>query len=332
MRNNCLTLALSILLFSVSALSMESPKLDCFMFTKLAHEMADKIKQAENENKIPKLNGIVALMPKGFEVARHLAERLDIRIFELMALGDIDNFELPSDTENLKKSGEGYIFVISITRTGYMYYNIKKRFPKAVFASFYKEPTGKADFFVKEIPSEQQVFFHWDTSIKSPLQVYKDGVITPEMMKSYALILKEKLVKGGIDIPNIKGFLISTRGGLIPALYLGELLGVKNYETFCTRSYKGQTQTELEVLKEVDLPNDGEGWLVIEDMIDTGKTAELLHKKYPRINFVTIHIKQLGKELLYSLSDNEKKFRVFYAEEANKWIRYYWEDDAPIEQ
>ncbi|MDA6584404.1 phosphoribosyltransferase family protein, partial [Escherichia coli] len=68
-----------------------------------------------------------------------------------------------------------------------------------------------------------------------------------------------------------------TRGGLVPAAIVTRELGIRMIETVCIASYHDyQSQGQLKVIKEVAphlLTEGGEGILVVDDLVDTGKTA-----------------------------------------------------------
>ncbi|HUH37971.1 MAG TPA: phosphoribosyltransferase family protein [Spongiibacteraceae bacterium] len=60
------------------------------------------------------------------------------------------------------------------------------------------------------------------------------------------------------------------RGGVIPATILARELGVRLLDTLCITSYSHDRQGEVEVLKSID--GDGAGWLIVDDLVDTGGT------------------------------------------------------------
>ncbi len=71
-----------------------------------------------------------------------------------------------------------------------------------------------------------------------------------------------------------------TRGGLVPAAIVARELGVRMIETVCVESYAHQTQGQLKVLKDV-APSivalgggKGGGVLIVDDLVDTGQTAQ----------------------------------------------------------
>lgn len=93
-----------------------------------------------------------------------------------------------------------------------------------------------------------------------------------------------------------KGIIAVTRGGLVPAAVLARELGIRYVDTLCVSSYDHDRQRDLRVLKQA--PGDGEGFLVVDDLVDTGNTARVVRELYPKARFVCIYAKPLGEPLV----------------------------------
>jgi xanthine phosphoribosyltransferase len=94
-----------------------------------------------------------------------------------------------------------------------------------------------------------------------------------------------------------------TRGGLVPAAIVARELDVRLIETVCISSYEAiGTQGELKVLKEIAASiagNDGgEGVLIVDDLVDTGKTARVVRDIIPKAHFATVYAKPMGRPLV----------------------------------
>ncbi|MGF1680481.1 xanthine phosphoribosyltransferase [Photobacterium makurazakiensis] len=117
-------------------------------------------------------------------------------------------------------------------------------------------------------------------------------IITWDNMQMYTRQLAEKL----LPADQWKGIIAVSRGGLVPSAILARELGIRYVDTVCISSYDHDHQREMQVLKKVD--GDGEGFIVIDDLVDTGGTAELIRQMYPKAKFVTVCAKPAGKHLV----------------------------------
>ncbi len=96
-----------------------------------------------------------------------------------------------------------------------------------------------------------------------------------------------------------------TRGGLVPAAIIARELGIRLIETVCVASYhEYQDQGDLAVLKEiarnvVDLGDgNGSALLVIDDLVDTGRTARRVREMVPECHYATMYAKPAGRPLV----------------------------------
>ena len=92
-----------------------------------------------------------------------------------------------------------------------------------------------------------------------------------------------------------------TRGGLVPAAIVARELGVRVIETICVSSYDYGRQGELQVLKSVDpelIADEGAQVLIVDDLVDTGKTAGIVRDILPRAHFATVYAKPAGRPLV----------------------------------
>lgn len=95
-----------------------------------------------------------------------------------------------------------------------------------------------------------------------------------------------------------------TRGGLVPAAIVAREMSIRVIETVCVASYDYDKQGELKVLKEV-APHiralGGEGGrnvLIVDDLVDTGKTARVVRDMLPEAHFATVYAKPAGRPLV----------------------------------
>jgi xanthine phosphoribosyltransferase len=118
-----------------------------------------------------------------------------------------------------------------------------------------------------------------------------------------------------------KGIIAVTRGGLVPAALVARELDIRLVDTICVTSYDAgaagaaaQVQGSVKVLKGV--AGDGDGYLLIDDLVDTGRTAQLVRQLLPRAYFATLYAKPLGRPIVDTCV---KEFKQ------NKWIHFPWD-------
>ena len=98
-----------------------------------------------------------------------------------------------------------------------------------------------------------------------------------------------------------KGLVAITRGGLVPAAIIARELDLRLIETICISSYDhDKKQAGLNLIKPIspDLAGDGTGLLVIDDLVDTGKTAREVRDMLPKAHFATVYAKPAGRPLV----------------------------------
>lgn len=109
-----------------------------------------------------------------------------------------------------------------------------------------------------------------------------------------------------------------TRGGLVPAMIVARELDIRTIDTISIKSYHKQEQGGLKVLKRPDpeLMGDGDGILVVDDLVDSGRTLELIREMYPKAHFATVYAKPKGKPMVQS-----------YVTEVSQdtWIFFPWD-------
>ena len=77
-------------------------------------------------------------------------------------------------------------------------------------------------------------------------------------------------------------------------------LDIRMVDTISVKSYDHQWQSEPRVIKcpNQDLVGDGTGVLVIDDLVDTGKTLELVKAHMPHAHIATVYAKPMGREMV----------------------------------
>jgi xanthine phosphoribosyltransferase len=92
-----------------------------------------------------------------------------------------------------------------------------------------------------------------------------------------------------------------TRGGLVPAAIVARELNLRLIETVCVASYDFTRQGELRVLKGIAdsiRGNGGQGVLIVDDLVDTGKTAKVVRELLPGAHFAAVYAKPMGRPMV----------------------------------
>ena len=125
-----------------------------------------------------------------------------------------------------------------------------------------------------------------------------------------------------LDGTEWRAIIAITRGGLVPAMIVARELDIRTIDTISVKSYKGvgseAGQSDLQVLKQPDpaLMRDGEGILVVDDLVDSGRTLELVRQMYPKAHFATVYAKPKGRPMVQT-----------YVTEVSQdtWIFFPWD-------
>ena len=117
-----------------------------------------------------------------------------------------------------------------------------------------------------------------------------------------------------------RGIVAVTRGGLIPAAIIARELECRLVETISVASYDDERLGHPVVLKPPSAAGDGTGFLVVDDLVDTGVTARLVRGLLPRAHFACLYAKPAGQ----GIAD------TWVAEVPQRtWILFPW-DTAPL--
>ncbi len=130
-----------------------------------------------------------------------------------------------------------------------------------------------------------------------------------------------------IDLGPWQGIIAITRGGLVPAAIVARELDIRLIETACIVGYRAEPASgllpEAKVIKPPAVTGDGSGWLVIDDLVDTGRTAEILRKQFPKAHFATIYAKPQGRPQVDTFITEVSQ---------DTWIYFPWDVDLQFSQ
>ena len=131
-------------------------------------------------------------------------------------------------------------------------------------------------------------------------QHQKNFPVTWEELHRNAKALAWRLIEKG----PWHGIVAVTRGGLVPAAIVARELNVRMIETVNVLSYRDyKNQGEVSVLKGIApevlaLHSQGKRVLIVDDLVDTGKTARVVRDLLPDAHFATVYAKPMGRPLV----------------------------------
>ncbi len=97
-----------------------------------------------------------------------------------------------------------------------------------------------------------------------------------------------------------QGIVAITRGGLMPAAIIARELECRVIETVSVITYDEEHRGQPRLAKPPAAAGDGAGWLLVDDLVDTGTTARVVRAMLPGAHFATIYAKPAGKPLVDS--------------------------------
>ncbi|MBS0272122.1 MAG: xanthine phosphoribosyltransferase [Proteobacteria bacterium] len=116
------------------------------------------------------------------------------------------------------------------------------------------------------------------------------------------------------------GMVAITRGGLVPAAIVARELGIRKIDTISIVSYdESDKQIDPLVIKSCQIDNQGSGWLIIDDLVDTGTTAKIVRTMLPKAHIAAIYAKPSGK-------DHVDTFMTEVSQDT--WIVFPWEEEV----
>lgn len=99
-----------------------------------------------------------------------------------------------------------------------------------------------------------------------------------------------------LELGPFEAIVAVTRGGLVPAAIVARELDIRLVDTVCVASYEHKDHGEAKILKPVE--GDGAGCLIVDDLVDTGRTARIVRKMLPKAHFATVYAKPAGRPLV----------------------------------
>ena len=119
-----------------------------------------------------------------------------------------------------------------------------------------------------------------------------------------------------------KGIIAVARGGLVPAAILAREMDIRVLDTICIATYDetdmGETSNVLK-LPDRAIAEKGEGWLVVDDLVDTGTTFKVARDLLPQAHFATVYAKPQGAPLADTYLHDVPQ---------STWVYFPWDVDT----
>lgn len=115
-----------------------------------------------------------------------------------------------------------------------------------------------------------------------------------------------------------RGIVAVTRGGLIPAAIIARELDCRVVESVSVVSYEEETRGKPVVTKHPVAAGDGDGFLIIDDLVDTGATARVVRGLLPRAHFACIYAKPAARDVVDSFVTEVSQ---------DTWILFPWDTE-----
>jgi xanthine phosphoribosyltransferase len=152
-----------------------------------------------------------------------------------------------------------------------------------------------------------------------PLQAGHFYTVTWDQLHRDARALAWRLIGHG----PWRGIVAITRGGLIPAAIIARELEVRLIESVSVVTYGqgGANETEIgqaEIVKYPQAAGDGDGFLIVDDLVDTGATARLVRSVLPRAHFACVYAKPAGRPLVDTFITEVSQ---------DTWILFPWDTE-----
>lgn len=138
----------------------------------------------------------------------------------------------------------------------------------------------------------------------------KDFVVSWDALHRDARALAWRLLPGG----PYRGIVAIARGGLVPAAIVARELDLRLVDTVCVVTYDEQRKGDVQVLKRLE--GEGEGLLLIDDLVDTGTTARVVRDMLPKAYFATVYAKPEGRPIVDCFITEVSQ---------DTWIRFPWD-------
>lgn len=147
--------------------------------------------------------------------------------------------------------------------------------------------------------------------------------VTWEQLHRDARALAWRLMERG----PFTGIVAVTRGGLIPAAIIARELDLRLVESVSVLTYAAagtgtlaeeERQGSPMVIKPATAAEDGKGFLIVDDLVDTGATARVVRALLPHAHFACVYAKPAGRDIVDTFITEVSQ---------DTWILFPWDTE-----
>ncbi|MEC7572937.1 MAG: phosphoribosyltransferase family protein, partial [Pseudomonadota bacterium] len=104
-----------------------------------------------------------------------------------------------------------------------------------------------------------------------------------------------------------------------------DTISVVSYGAADQRDMVQKERGQVRVLKPTQVDGDGAGWLIVDDLVDTGETARAVRALLPQAHFASVYAKPAGRSVVDTFVTEVSQ---------DTWIYFPWDTEprpvAPI--
>lgn len=120
--------------------------------------------------------------------------------------------------------------------------------------------------------------------------------VTWDQLHRDARALAWRLMARGPERSDWRGIVAVTRGGMIPAAIVARELECRLVESVSVLAYDEEVPGPPVIAKPPAAAGDGTGFLVVDDLVDTGATIRAVRALLPRAHYACVYAKPAGRD------------------------------------
>ena len=131
------------------------------------------------------------------------------------------------------------------------------------------------------------------------------------------------LVRRLLPMKEWAGIVAISRGGLVPAAIVAREMDIRVLDTICISTYEDRARGEPKIIKAPERASieQGKGWLLIDDLVDTGVTMRAAKALLPHAFVATVYAKPGGIPYVDAYVHQVPQ---------DVWIHFPWDTDVIV--